>query len=321
MTEEPQCGGQTPGSTSVIPTAARVLIYLIVLLIATSVVQEIVVLAALIFGANGPSIAVGHDVGMPFIVIALSEFLSAIAVLVLTFVFVIYLDRRPPETIGFNRSGTWGIEIVLGLFLGVGMMGLMFFASYLAGWSKVTGAIFGSSHVKILVLTAEALLFWVSTGIVEETMMRGYVQKNLECKYGAVAALVITSITFGLMHSLNPGASIKAFIGTTLAGFILGYAFLATGRLWLPIAFHFSWNCAEGLIFGFPVSGMPSPAWIQQKFAGPVIWTGGKFGPEAGLMTPLVLILGTLIIWWFRKTLYRSGRIQYVGAVSDREIL
>jgi membrane protease YdiL (CAAX protease family) len=107
---------------------------------------------------------------------------------------------------------------------------------------------------------------------------------------------VVTSVFFGALHGLNPGASPLAFLGTTAAGVMLGLAYQSTGRLWLPWALHFAWNFAEGSLWGMPVSGLLAPSVVRTQLHGPVLWTGGEFGPEAGLLGLLAVILGTGVL-------------------------
>jgi uncharacterized protein len=77
----------------------------------------------------------------------------------------------------------------------------------------------------------------------------------------------------------------------------------------IPIGLHIAWNFCEGNIFGFAVSGTnagPSLLVIQQ--AGPTLFTGGLFGPEAGLVGLAAILLGGCITaWWVRRT---SGRLE-----------
>jgi hypothetical protein len=65
-----------------------------------------------------------------------------------------------------------------------------------------------------------------------------------------------------------------------------------------------SWNFFQGSVFGFPVSGVSSAAsFIGIHQAGPELFTGGAFGPEAGLVGLVALALGSvLIVLWLRWT-------------------
>ena len=63
----------------------------------------------------------------------------------------------------------------------------------------------------------------------------------------------------------------------------LAYGYLTTKQLWLPIGLH-GWNFFGGVGFGFPVSGLDIFQLTRINVSGPELWTGGAFGPEAGLV-------------------------------------
>ena len=98
---------------------------------------------------------------------------------------------------------------------------------------------------------------------------------------------------FAALHAANPGfwRSPAPLLGLIIAGLYLGTAYLATGRLYLPVALHTAWNLFEGPVFGFRVSGIQTPSLLAVRETGPALWTGGAFGPEAGLLVPLALLL------------------------------
>jgi membrane protease YdiL (CAAX protease family) len=86
--------------------------------------------------------------------------------------------------------------------------------------------------------------------------------------------------------------TILSFIGLVAAGLFLAYAYVITRQLWLPIGLHIGWNFFEGNVFGFPVSGLETFKLITLRVHGPELWTGGAFGPEAGLIVFPALLLG-----------------------------
>ena len=48
---------------------------------------------------------------------------------------------------------------------------------------------------------------------------------------------------------------------------------------------------------GFPVSGMNTESLIKQTVSGPNWFTGGSFGPEAGVVVIPVIIVGLMMMY------------------------
>ena len=111
---------------------------------------------------------------------------------------------------------------------------------------------------------------------------------------GSWIAIILSALFFGLTHLMNPGATLFGALAIALeAGTLLGAAYMLTRRLWLAIGIHWAWNFFEGPFFGATVSGTGSnagKALITSTINGPSIWTGGAFGPEAGLAALLVCL-------------------------------
>src|SRR5581483_1890578 len=76
---------------------------------------------------------------------------------------------------------------------------------------------------------------------------------------------------------------------TFLWGVLLGYAFLRSGDLWLPIGLHFGWNCALPLL-GTPLSGFNMAiTGYTLHWTGSALWSGANYGPEASFLTTLMI--------------------------------
>jgi hypothetical protein len=104
------------------------------------------------------------------------------------------------------------------------------------------------------------------------------------------------------LHLGNPNATWVSTLGIFLAGIFLAYGYIRTKQLWLPIGLHIGWNFFEGVGFGFPVSGLDDIyKLIRIEVTGPELWTGGAFGPEAGLIVIPALIVGGILIYLFTK--------------------
>jgi len=82
------------------------------------------------------------------------------------------------------------------------------------------------------------LLVSLLAGIGEELLFRGVVQAGLEPLVGAVPALLLASLLFGLAHAVTRAY----FLMAALIGIYLGWLYLATGNLLLPILVHFLYD-------------------------------------------------------------------------------
>jgi membrane protease YdiL (CAAX protease family) len=205
-----------------------------------------------------------------------------------------FVDRRPVSDLGFKR-GTQNLEEALaGFLLGGILMLLVFLTELRVGWLRVTGFI-GAIEPRALLPLAFSYVAVknLCVGFTEEAVSRGYLLPNLIESLGfttwsrrrkILSAALLSSISFGAMHLVNPHFSILACFGLTLNGMMLAAGFLLTGRLALPIALHASWNLFQGTVFGFPVSGdREAASLIVTQLGGPAFSTGGAFGPEGGL--------------------------------------
>jgi membrane protease YdiL (CAAX protease family) len=211
---------------------------------------------------------------------------------------VALLRRRggpPLAAMGLRREGLWLRELALGAALGPFLFALVLALELAFGWAKVQ-----PGRIDAGGLVAGALTF-TAVAVNEEVATRGFILQVLARAWNPAAGLVASSVLFTALHLLNPGAWPAAMVTLIPAGLVLGWGYLATGRLWLPIAFHWSWNFAQGPLFGFPVSGLSGDAVLAVTPIGPDWATGGAFGPEAGLLGLLgEAIVAAVILAWRR---------------------
>ncbi|MGN0353210.1 MAG: lysostaphin resistance A-like protein [Roseburia sp.] len=110
--------------------------------------------------------------------------------------------------------------------------------------------------------------------IVEEVVYRGFVLRSFQ-KFGKVAAVVLSSLLFGVMHGNIPQGMFAFGVGL-----ILGYVTVEYSIVW-SIVLHVVNNCIFGDVFGWLVSGLNEQmqtyisygVWIAFALAGVfVIW-------------------------------------------------
>ncbi|MGO2721023.1 MAG: lysostaphin resistance A-like protein [Brachybacterium tyrofermentans] len=175
------------------------------------------------------------------------------------------------------------VELAVGLVLGTGLMTLAVGLIALLGGYRVTGI---SPSPQLLV----PLAIGIGAGFIEEILFRGVLLRVFDSWLGSWAALAITSLLFGLIHLMNPGASVWTALGLVIeAGVLLGAAYLLTRRLWLVIGVHIAWNTVQGGVFSSAVSGTGDQSGLLLAEAhGPDWLTGGSMGIEGSLVTVLL---------------------------------
>ena len=138
-------------------------------------------------------------------------------------------------------------------------------------------------------LIVRGLAIAVASSVIEEILLRGLVLRILAEGLGRWWALGVSALLFGILHIANPHSSLIAALAIAIeAGFMLGVAYLWTGRLWLPIGIHCAWNFALAAIFGGALSGQQVSAIIDAELVGPEWISGGAFGIEGSLLSTII---------------------------------
>lgn len=196
-------------------------------------------------------------------------------------------DRRPFTDIGLQGGRASLQNLLLGLVLGAGAAALMLAAPLIAGTGHFIpqanpGFSWGTLVFYVATLAAAA------TG--EEMIFRGYAFQLLIEKIGPFATVLPVAVIFGFTHSSNPHSTWLGVLNTILWGIVLGYAFLRSRDLWLPIGLHFGWNVVLPL-FGVNLSGLTIELTrYHYRWDLLPLWSGGDYGPEGGLLATVFVI-------------------------------
>ncbi len=252
--------------------------------------------------------------------------LGALAWVLPTLFAARFFDRRPVSDLGLQFTAAWWRDLCFGLVLGALLMCLVFLVELALGWITIKGTFYTRLPLPFWTALAWPLTLFLMVGIYEELMVRGYLLKNLAegfsfsplgRKLAMLLALLISAAVFGLLHAGNPSASAVSTVYLCLAGLLLGLPFLLTNELAIPIGLHITWNFFQGNVFGLPVSGttVNLTTFIAVEQGGPEQWTGGAFGPEAGLIGVAAMAVGTLlIVWWVKRT---RGTVAFCSPVAE----
>lgn len=215
----------------------------------------------------------------PLIAVAAAAAMAALA-LAVYIGFVRFVERRPVSELALAGMGR---ELGIGLLIGAGLYTVCVLILIGLGIYRIEGL-----NPWYFVLPAVAMA--LSSGIFEELLFRGALFRIVEESFGSWISLVVSSLVFGLLHLVNPAATlIGALFISIEAGLLLAAAYMVTRRLWLSIGFHMAWNYTQSAIFSGIVSGgVAEPGLIRSNIKGPTVLTGGSFGLESSIIAFLI---------------------------------
>lgn len=205
--------------------------------------------------------------------------------------FRMVYGKRPLSQMGLSPKSCFP-QLLGGCLLGAVSIALAFVLLLVTGslnivsiqWNALGNPLFWTSF-----------LMYILVAFNEEMLCRGYMMTALKTTRSRAAIIFISSIIFSLLHLFNPNLSGLGLFNIALIGVVFALQFIQTGRLWVPIGFHFLWNFVQGNVLGMNVSGTENISILQSEITGPWWWTGGAFGPEGGLAVTAVVVLNILI--------------------------
>lgn len=153
----------------------------------------------------------------------------------------------------------------------------------------------GGTALRLLLLLGPAALW-------EELVFRGYLYAVAEEAAGRWVARWSSSVAFGVVHLMNPGANVRTTAVVMLAGLCLCLVRERTGSLPAAWSAHLAWNWVMAAVLHVPVSGLPfaTPGY-RATLSGSDWISGGAWGPEGGLVAMLVLG-GSLAVGYRRRS-------------------
>jgi membrane protease YdiL (CAAX protease family) len=242
------------------------------------------------------AVALGLDIGS----LIFGNVLNFIATTASVYIARRWLDKMSFESLGLKLSQQALVDVLVGIGITVVQMGLIFVAMLGLGWLRFEGFAWEFDPINTVITGVLTFLIgFIFVGWNEELLSRGYHLQTIASGINLFWGVIISSAVFGLLHLANPSASWVSTAGIFFAGIFLAYGYIRTKQLWLPIGLHIGWNFCEGVVFGFPVSGLDVYALTRIEVTGPEIWTGGPFGPEAGLIVLPALVLGAVLIYLY----------------------
>ena len=207
-----------------------------------------------------------------------------------------HFERRSLRSYGFSGTGAGKRQLLFGVLLGLGTLGLLFGI----GWASGT--------CRVAITPERSKLWWTVlsfipaaaiVSILEELVFRGFLLQRLFA-FSRPIAVTVSSALYAVVHlktaSLSVGVGLE-LIGLFLLGSVLSLSYLATNQLYLALGLHASFA------YGARVNKLV----VQFSPESPASWLMGTSRLVNGLLSwVLLLSVGGLFLWWIRSTRRRA---------------
>lgn len=206
-----------------------------------------------------------------------------------------YYEKKPFSEFSIKNALK---ELLIGLTIGFGAMGMVVLVLHLFGY-------YNFIRFKSIPEFLPTVAFILGAAVLEEIIFRGLFFRLLEGWKGPIIALIVSSLIFQIPHFTNSHTGILPAILGVLFGLVTASMYAHTSRLWLPIAFHFSWNLVQP-ICGTTLSGVSEFTPLSEaRLSGPELLVGSKFGLEVSLFSfSALLIIGSYYFFKLEKRGY-----------------
>lgn len=224
--------------------------------------------------------------------------------------WVRFVERRPFSTIGLTAP-RGAARFGGGLLVGAGMMCATVAGIWLTGVltaGAVAPAFASASSIASITLLLGAFAVQSSA---EEILFRGWMLSAVAAKFGTIAAVIVSSAVFTLLHFERQASWLFFFNVVLFALFACSWS-LRTGNIWGVMGWHTAWNWLLGVGFGLRVTGLDThmPALLVKLTpAGPVWLTGGAEGSEGSIFCTAILLAGIGWNLWRRTRRERAPTV------------
>lgn len=206
-------------------------------------------------------------------------------------------ELRPLSSIGFVRRPGIGGEFARGSALGWGIAIALVLPALLTGNLSMQFTFDAATLARTLFSAVLLTLF----ALVVQLIVSGLPIRMLlkATSPGWTAAAVVFVVTMlAITGAASQGRTLPIMV---LAALLFVAGFLRTRAIWFSLGLQLGWSLVLQLLFGASSPYTPTTfGSIQSVLDGPIWLTGGPFGPEASVVTILVLITALVVL--FRLT-------------------
>ncbi len=237
----------------------------------------------------------------------LNLIIGAFAMCALIFwLWIRFFERRNLSSVGLSFDDRSIKQYARGFVLGLLMAaGVVYTVRLLGGYSVEADTHLALTDMAPILILLFAFILQAGT---EELVFRGWMMGRLAERYGLWVGVTGNSILFTLMHVDSEAVAALGVSGialftsaTLLFSIFLSLLVIRERSIWGAAAWHASWNWMFITWFGLPTTGIelglaPLVADYMPTPDAAVWLTGGTDGPEGSVLTPIVLLIGTLVL-------------------------
>ncbi|MGQ7379999.1 lysostaphin resistance A-like protein [Streptococcus suis] len=255
---------------------------------------------------------VGYFSFMPLFFIFIDNAFVTLSLELLAFAFISlaiilwarFVEKSPWLGLGMTKKGAFK-DFILGWGIGAAMLTTCVLLMWGFGAIQVTSFQFSANLVgEFLIL----VLAWSVQGTTEELLTRGWMFSSLSAKHNIPVGILVSSLFFTFLHLGNNAISLIPILDLTLFAILACLVMLKTGNLWVIGGIHAAWNCFQGNVFAFPVSGSQAgQAFIAVNTSGPDWLSGGAFGVEGSVIS--LIVQGLMIAWLIYDLYFKNNNL------------
>lgn len=218
---------------------------------------------------------------------------------------LIMVFNASPSTYGLDIDKRWFSDLVAGVFIGIifqlaatvaliyvgdGTIVERWTMGVFNNYTTVALAVVSTSIAFMIVAVGEDLLF---RGILIREITEGMVSLDISRRGSTIAAIVGSSVLFGLIH-ISAGAeglsTSVVVLQAIVAGIYFGIAYTLTDSLAIPVGIHFSTNIWTTLVFGQPDDGYPGSFILERSV---------QLEPDIliTIILPSLILVGLTTLW------------------------
>lgn len=210
-----------------------------------------------------------------------AELIPLLSIVVMTVLFWFIEKKKVPLNIISSPMKSLTVGIIAGIvWLGAAVAILIF-----------TGTMTVVGHNSISMLWLWIISVFLNT-IMQEMLVRGYLYQLIKANYNAIAAAVVTTALFTLMHGGAFEAGIIPVLNIVTMSLLMTAVLEYTHSLTAPIIMHFIWNCVGAVILGGVSLADDYTNLCITEFTRNALLSGGEFKIEGSIV---VLLLNTAL--------------------------